>query len=359
MNHRERFLTTINRGVPDRPPIFATLTPQVAQKIARELYLPYEKPLDSMLSTRASHMDMLVKLGNDAVGITACSPVNNLTKSIAHGLIKNEWQMIFKTHGLYNEFFSFPLSHAENEKDIQNFDFPDPFAEGRWEQAEKTISKYGKEYGIIADLETTLFETAWYLVGLEKFLIDMMLEASYIEPLLDRIQLIHTEYGKKMIEMGADVLWCGDDFGTQQSLMIDKNTWQKYFKPRIKQMFDTFRSFNPNIKLAWHSCGAIKEIIPDFIEMGLDILNPIQPMATGMEPLELKNEFGKDLIFFGGICVQDLLPNKTPVDIQKEVTQRTKILGKNGGYIIAPAHNIQDDTSIENIKAFFNSAIQL
>ncbi len=356
MNSRERFQKTINRGIPDRPPLYVSVTPQVAQQLCKKLNEHYEEPLDSMLSTRASHMDLMVKLGADAVGITVCAPSNNPTVNLGNDLIKNEWGMVFKNTGQYNEFYEFPLAHAETAKDIEEFNFPDPFAPGRWEAAQKTIDKYGKTHGIIADLETTLFETAWYLTGLEKFLMDMMMEAEYISPLLDKIQSIHTAYGKKMIELGADVLWCGDDFGSQTSLMMDEDTFRRIFKPRIKEMFAEYKKVNPNIKLAWHSCGAIKPLIPDFIEIGLDILNPIQPLASGMEPQQLKDEFGKDLIFFGGICVQDLLPNGTPERIKAEVLRRADILGKDGGYIIAPAHNIQEDTPVENILALFETA---
>src|SRR5690606_23457741 len=157
-----------------------------------------------MLSNRASHMYLLVKLGNDAVGIATCTPSNFASNTLENGLIENEWGMIFKPMGLYNEFYNYPLASAETAEDIAKHKFPDPFAAGRWDEAEKTIAKYNKTHGIIADLETTLFETAWYLVGLEKFLMDLMLEAEYIDPLLDKIQEIHTFYGKKMIELGAD-----------------------------------------------------------------------------------------------------------------------------------------------------------
>jgi len=358
MNSKERFQKAINREIPDRPPLYVSVTPQVAQKLSVQTGHSYEEPLDSMLSTRASHMDLMADLGADAVGITVCASANSPTDNMG-GLMKNEWGMVFKDTGQYNEFYEFPLAYAETEKDICNYSFPDPFAPGRWDAAQKTIAKYGKTHGIIADLETTLFETAWYLTGLEKFLVDLMMEAEYINPLLDKFQFIHTEYGKKMIEMGADVLWCGDDFGSQTSLMMDEDTFRRVFKPRIREMFTEFRKTNPDIKLAWHSCGAIKPLIPDFIEVGLDILNPIQPLAAGMEPQQLKDEFGKDLVFFGGICVQDLLPNSTPEKIKAEVLRRAEILGKDGGYIIAPAHNIQEDTSVENIVALFDAVRQL
>ena len=141
MNSKERFLQTINRKVPDRAPVFATFTPQVAQKMSEYLKVKYEKPLDSMLSTRASHMELLVKLGNDAVGIATCAPDNFPTKTLENGLIENEWGMIFKPMGLYNEFHIYPLANAETAEDISKHKFPDPLAGGRWREAEKTVAK--------------------------------------------------------------------------------------------------------------------------------------------------------------------------------------------------------------------------
>ncbi len=184
---------------------------------------------------------------------------------------------------------------------------------------------------------------------------DMMLEAEYIEPLLDKIMHIHTAIGKKLINLGVDVLWCGDDFGSQSGLMLSPELFDKYFAPRIKYMFDEFKRTNPKIKLAWHSCGAVADLIPRFIDLGLDILNPLQPLATGMDPQALQDSFGDRLSFFGGICVQKLLPHGTPTEIKNEVKRRIDILGDNGGYIVAPAHNIQDDTPVENILAFFEA----
>lgn len=359
MNSRERFLKTINKGKPDRPPIFANFTPQVAKKMSAFLNQPYEEPLDSLLSTRISHTKLLLELGNDAVGIAACAPTNNPTRRLENNLLKNEWGMVFKDVGLYNEFWEFPLAHAESAEDIHNYPFPDPYAEGRFTDAQKAIDLYKNDNGVVADLETSIFETAWYLVGMEKFLMDLMLETPYVDVLLDKIMHINTEIGKELIRMGADMIWAGDDFGGQDSLLISPETWRKYFKPRMKHMFEEFRKVNPDIKIAWHSCGSIIPIIPEFIEIGLDILNPIQPLAKDMKPEFLKKEFGKELIFFGGICVQELMPQGTPEEIKKEVKRYTEILGDNGGYIMAPAHNIQDDTSKENIMAFFKAAKNL
>lgn len=355
MNSRERVLKTINREKPDRPPIFATLTPQAAKILSDNQNLLYEEPIDSLLSTRISHSDLLTNLGNDCVGIAACAPNDFPTKELDDGILLNEWGMKFIDAGIYNEFYEYPLANANSVNDILNYKFPDPLAEGRFDEAQKTIDKYGKTHAIVADLETVFFETSWYLVGLEKLLMDMALGEEYIDTLFDTVMEINVTIGKKLIEMGADILWTGDDFGSQSNMLIAPEMWRKYFKPRIKEIFQEFRSVNSNIKIAWHSCGSIIPIIPDFIELGLDILNPIQPLAVGMEPQFLKDSFGKELCFFGGIDIQNLLPNGTPMQIKAEVEKRINILGKDGGYIIAPAHNIQSDTSVENVLAFFDA----
>ncbi len=359
MDSRERFITTINGGEPDRPPVFANFTPQVAQKMSEYLGLPYEEPLDSLLSTRISHTELLLHLGNDAVGTASVAPHNAPTITNPDGTLTNEYGMIFKPMGIYNEFYDYPLKNTLTEEDIENYPFPDPHADGRYDDTDYKIKTYKNSYGVIGDLECAIFETAWYLTGLEKFFMDMMTQPPYLEKLLDKIMEIHTEMGREMIRRGADMIWAGDDFGGQNGMLLDPVHFQAVFKPRMKYMFDEFRKVNPDIKIAWHTCGSVVPIIPDFIDIGLDILNPLQPLAKDMKPEFLKREYGKDLIFFGGICVQELIPHGMPQQIKDEVKRRAEILGKGGGYIIAPAHNIQDDTPVENVIAFFEAVNEM
>lgn len=360
MKPRDRVLKALNGEEVDRPPIFMTLTPEAAQKMSKHLNVPYEAPLDSMLSTRISHMDLLTKMGNDCVGVAATSPTNFPTRIIDEEkkVSTNEWGMKFIDVGIYFEFFEYPLAHATSVEDIDNYNWPDPMAEGRFDAAAAAIKKYGDTYAIVADLETSFYETSWYLVGMEKLLMDMAMGEAYVDALFDKVMQINTAIGCKLIEMGADIIWAGDDFGTQRGMLMSPDMWREKFKPRIKWMFSEFRKVNPNIKIAWHSCGSIIPIIDDFAEIGLDILNPIQPLAEGMEPQFLKDNYGDKLCFFGGIDIQNLMPKGTPEEIKKDVKRRMQILGKGGGYIVAPAHNIQDDTSVENIDAFFEAVME-
>ena len=357
MNSRERTLSAINHREPDRPPVYVSLTPQMAQKLSDNLGIPYEEPEDAMESARISHMQLLTSLGVDVIAIAPTVSPESPTITMPDGRIRNEWGMIFRNVGIYTEFAEYPLANAVSEKDILEYPFPDPVAPGRFDSAEKMMKTYSENYGVIGDVETMFFEMSWYLTGFEKFLTDLLLEAEYLPHLMDKIMNYIIAAGKKLIDMGVDILWCGDDFGSQHGMIIDADMWRRIIKPRITYMFGEFRRVRSDIKIAWHSCGSILPIIPDFIEVGLDILNPIQPLAEGMDPVFLKNTYGKDLVFFGGIDIQQLLPYGTPGMIHDEVRRRIDILGKDGGYIVAPAHNIQPDTPVENVMAFFEAAL--
>lgn len=358
MDSRERTLSAINHRQPDRPPLYVSITPQIAQKLCARFGVPFEEPIDAMESARISHMEVLTMMGADIVAIAPTAPYNAPTVTLPDGRIKNEWGMIMRNVGIYTEIDEYPLANASLKQDILQYRFPDPDARGRFDIAERMVNTYGGKFGVIGDIETMFFETSWYLTGMEKFLMDLMTEPEYQSYLMDKIMHYLIAAGKRLIDLGVDILWCGDDFGTQEGMIMDPETWRKIFKPRIKYMFEEFRKVKPGIKIAWHSCGSILPIIPDFIELGLDILNPIQPLAKGMDPVFLKKTYGKDLVFFGGIDVQQLLPFGNPQLIRDEVRRRVDILGKDGGYIIAPAHNIQPDTPVENIIAFFDAILK-
>jgi uroporphyrinogen decarboxylase len=357
MEHRERTLAAINHKQPDRPPVYVSLTPQVAKKLCEQSGYPYEEPIDAMESARISHMELLTRMGVDIVAIAPAVSAEAPTITLPDGRIKNEWGMIFRNVGIYSEFAGYPLANATSEQDILKYPFPDPEAPGRYREAVRMMATYSDKYAVIGDVETMFFEMSWYLTGMEKFLTDLLTGPEYQSHLMDKIMNYIIVSGKKLIEMGVDILWCGDDFGSQSGMLIDPETFRRIFKPRIKHMFEEFRKVRSDIKIAWHSCGSILPIIPDFIEVGLDILNPIQPLASGMDPVFLKKTYGRDLVFFGGIDVQQLLPFGSPQMIKDEVKRRIEILGKDGGYIVAPAHNIQPDTSNENILAFFDAVL--
>ncbi len=353
MNHRERFMAAIAGGQPDRVPILANLTIQAAQRLAGVLGKEVGY-VDSFLATRISHRDILLTLGNDAVIIAATRGKESQT--LENGDVLDEWGITYRTVGLYGEAVERPFGRCEEAQELDRFPWPDPLVPERWTHALGEVARYKNDYAIVGDLEACLFELAWNLVGLEKFLMDLLAEEDYIEVLLDRVEAFSTACGLKMIELGADMIWAGDDFGTQNGMMISPGLWRRVFKPRYQRMFAAFKKAKPDVVIAYHSCGSIVPIIEDYIEIGLDFLNPIQPAAAGMDLGALYDKYGGRLGFFGGVDVQGVLPHGTVEDVRQEVRRVLDAVHHAPNFIIAPAHNIQPDTSADNILAFFDEA---
>jgi uroporphyrinogen-III decarboxylase len=188
---------------------------------------------------------------------------------------------------------------------------------------------------------------------LEQLLTDLLLDPDLAEQLLDIPYHYHLTAAKKLVELGVDMIWTGDDIGTQTDMLISPQMWRKYLKPRMADFISTLKSVNPGIKVAYHSDGNIMRIIPDLVEIGVDVLNPIQPAS--MEPSLIKKEFGDRLCFWGSIDEQNTLPFGTPEDVVDEILCRLKTLGRDGGLILAPTHHVQLDTPMENFWAMVNT----
>lgn len=358
MSPRERVLVSLTHREPDRVPIGATITPQVAQLLSKKFNVPFKRQI-ALLTDRISYNNILTRLGNDLVFVGACAGVDFVPRDYSDGSFADEWGIRWKRTGYYDEIVRHPVEKIETVAQLDRYfnehGFPDSQAKGRFDFAKEETRKYFNEYLIVGVLECTMFELSWYLTGMEKFLIDLAMNKDYIFKLLDMIMRFHIEVGKKLIEIGCDIIWTGDDFGTQRGMLIPPEMWRRIFKPRFASVFKSLKQFNPNIKIAYHSCGSIVPIIPDLIEIGLDILNPLQPRAEGMDGRVLKKKYADRLSFFGAIDEQKVLPFGSPEEVKEEVREKISDLAQGGGYILAPAHNIQPDTSLENIFAIYEA----
>ena len=208
------------------------------------------------------------------------------------------------------------------------------------------VREYGQEYYIIGRVHGTIFETAWALRGLDTLMTDFYLNPELTNHLLDETYLYHKEVVCQMVRRGVDMIWLGDDMGAQASLLIDPDLWREYFKPRMADIIRTAKAMNPQVKIAYHTDGCNYDIIPELIEIGLDVLNPIQTEC--MDPEILQEKYGDQLCFFGGVAVQSTLPQGTAEEIRREYQWLKNSIGKNGGWICAPTHHVQLDTPMEN-----------
>jgi len=211
---------------------------------------------------------------------------------------------------------------------------------------------------IIGDIELTVFSLAQELVGMEKLLVDMMMGTEYVLPLFEACAEFQTKVGLRLIEKGVDLIWFGDDFGTQTSLIMAPELFRSQLKPLYKRMVDRFKVMKPDIIPILHCDGAVSELLNDIHEIGFEVFNPVQPGVPGHLPHDMKNNFGDKFAFWWAIDQQNLLPNGTDEELEKDIIEKISILGKNGGYMIAPAHIIQSDVSPERVEKFIELCIE-
>ena len=248
--------------------------------------------------------------------------------------------------GSYTEMVGHPL--ASDEK-IVSYQPPDPGRPELYLEAAKLVEDYKAEYWIVGVTVTTIFETAWALRGYEKTLMDLVLNPELIDDLFDIPYRYHKVAAEELVRLGVDMVWLGDDVGAQERMLFSPETWRRFLKPRMAELIGSLKRLNPHVKIAYHSDGEISPIISELIEIGVDVLNPVQPAS--MSPERLKKEFGDLLCFWGTIDEQHTLPFATPEDVRNEVLERIDTVGSDGGLILGPTHHVQLDTPMENFWA--------
>ena len=341
-------------GLPDRVPIQFDLCRQLCDHFGKELGIPVsytENPYEDV-TYRISANELRVAMGSDVI-VTGASVSDNfrILKDAENNWL-NEYQMKMRQGDIYVEVVNYPLAHAETEADIIAYQFPDPDAPGRFRDAEALIKKYKNDYLIFGDIEVTVFSLAHQLVGMEKLLVDMMMETEYVVPLFKACAEYQTQIGLRLIEKGVDAIWFGDDFGTQNSLIIPPETFRDQLKPYYKKMVDRFKEAKPDIISILHCDGAVAELLDDIREIGFEVFNPVQPNVPGHLPQDMKDRFGDLFNFWGAIDQQDLLPKGTDEELERDIIEKITILGKGGGYMIAPAHILQNDVTPERVIRF-------
>jgi uroporphyrinogen decarboxylase len=360
MNSKERVLRAFRKldGDPDRVPVQFDLCRQLTESFGKKLGIKPDYSLSYYedLTYRISANDLRTAMGSDVVVIGGTVPSGYLPERVQGNITRNEFGMHMKPTPLYVEVVKCPLENAADAGDIEKYSFPDAYAKGRFEKARRDIERFGKDYFIIGDVEISLFELAWHLTGMEKYMVGMLCNEPWVEVLNDRVEEWSTGLALQLVKAGADAIWFGEDLGSQTSTLISPEDWRIMFKPRHKRMIEKLRKENPGVIVIMHSDGAVAPLIDDFIEIGVDVYNPVQPNVYGSDPQELKDRFGEKICFFGGIDQQDLLPSGDIKSIRADIKNRISILGKNRGYLLAPAHILQPDVSADTIEEMIKAA---
>lgn len=258
----------------------------------------------------------------------------------------------------YDEYASFPLAHAQTVADVETWEgWPDP---SHWDtralKAKILALNRDAPYHVRYEVGG-IFEWAWGLYGLDRFLIDLKQRPQAPCAIMDCFTDLYIANVTRVLDAAGgllDMVYTFDDVGMQSGLMLSPQMWREFILPRHQRLNAAIRRYP--VKIMYHSCGAVYPLIGAFADkMGIDVLNPLQPRAAGMDLPRIKREFGERLAFHGGVDIQRTLPHGAPADVQAEVRECCRVLGAGGGYVCTSAHYIQADTPLENIIALYTT----
>jgi uroporphyrinogen decarboxylase len=262
--------------------------------------------------------------------------------------------------GFYYDMYHHPLAGASSLADLKAFRFPDPLDDERFSplraQAEAVVAK-GKAVALVG-LCAGIAEIYSWLRGYEEYYVDLALNSGWVAYMLDRLVEFKSAYWERALaEIGnlVDVVIEADDLGAQNAPLMSPRTYRKLIQPCHRRLFSSIKQQAP-VKVFYHTCGAVRQLIPDLIDAGIDILNPIQISAAGMDLQELKREFGRDLVFWGGgVDTQLVLGEASPEEIREHVKKNITVLAPGGGFVFAAVHDIQANVPPENIMAMWEA----
>ena len=369
MTHRERVLCTLDHLEPDCVPldlgsVGSLLVDPLYFEVRKLLGIEADIPPYRSGST-ANYYDerVLEALDIDFRHLWLTSPDKPRSVKNPDGTVLDEWGILWSAEGSYP--VRFPLKGA-TEVELTSYRWPLPTASWNLDElgdrAEKLYTD--TDYAIVAKAVFGgggILERCYYLRSIEEFFIDLSLRKEIAAFLIDGVVEVELAFWDMYLDAVGPyvhIVQRASDLGTQSSLFVSPDLYREFLKPAEEKVFRFIKSKAHQAKLWFHSCGAVADLIDDFIDIGVDILNPVQPLATGMDSFRLKEMFGKRLCFHGGIDIQRAMPG-TLEDVHLEVQTRIRALAPGGGYILAPANHIQGDTPAENVLALYRLAREL
>ncbi len=314
-------------------------------------------PVQHLAVVKQSVLD---RLHADTRYVFAGAPAESVMKIEADGSWVDEWGIWRKTCGYYDESFRHPLAGCDLDA-VRKFRFPDPGDQSRFEGLrERTRRLYETtDYAIIAGSPATLFYLTAELIGFQEYMERLLTDRIAIETFVDRMLGYWIEFFTGYLDAVGDfveMIWMGDDWGTQRGPILPPRLFREIFLPRYRQ-FCSFVKSRAKVKIALHSCGSVRWALEDFAEAGIDVLHPLQGDAAEMDdPEDLKKRFGTQLAFYSNLRNQTTLPHGAPEDVRQDVIRKIRALAPGGGYVMSGGHNIQADVCAENILALFDTA---
>lgn len=358
MTPRERVLAAIHHREPDRVPVNYLGTPETDAKLREHFDItpPGDVRPGDMVD---NDWDLLARLGGDLRTLRLHYTGSPLAR-FEDGRVQNYWGVIKRPvrngTGLFMESCYLPWAGFESMSDVEKYPWPDPvsFDYADLPRQCRECEPYGIIYGWPGNGD--LINGTAFARGFELTILGIATDDPVTLACMERRFEFHHEQSRRALEAchgRVDILWIGDDFGTQRGLLISPAKWRKLFRDRIRAMADLAHGHGARLML--HCCGSTRKIWGELIDAGVDIYDTVQPEAAGMNPRDLFTEFGSRMAMHGTVSTQKTLPFGTPDDVAREVRDRLEF-GAGGGLILAPSHNIQTDTPVENVLALYRAA---
>jgi uroporphyrinogen decarboxylase len=348
---RERVLLALSHQETDRVPVDFLATPETWAKLKQELSI-------------VDPEEVLRHLGVDLRHPRQPYVGPSLARS-ANGEWDDPWGVrrrpVAHPDGVYEEIVEHPLAKLADPGDLADYPWPQP----AWWDAESLaleIRRLDEEGSYAIALEEFgdpggIFEIAWYLRGLEQFLVDLVEQPELPFEIMRHVTDFYIgllEQVMAAVGERADLIWTSDDIAHQHGRVVSERCWRQLIAPHHQRLNQRIHELGAHVM--YHSCGAVRPFIPALIDIGVDVLDVLQFSADGMDPREIKASFGEKLCFHGGMDVQSTLPRGTEDQVRRVTRERVEVLGRNGGYILAPTHNIQVDTPVANLLAMYAEA---
>jgi uroporphyrinogen decarboxylase len=373
MTPRERFAAAMAHEEPDRVPVdwgkqVSAPHREAYQRLKAHLGHPeWMRNADAILDPMAQNVfpdeELLRRFGVDFRWLVPRWIGMRHDRLDDKDVYYDMWGSRFDWTGQFFSFTTAPLAEAQGLADLERHPWPDPRDPAMFAglAAEARRLRDETDYAVGADgIKGGLLQSALWVRGYERFFMDLGLHTAFAEALLDKLLALFQEmYTQYLEQVGACVqaVYLTDDLGTQSSLLISPAMFRRFLKERFRKLFAHIKALAPHIKIIYHCDGAVKRLIPDFIEIGVDALNPVQTsLADFQDTAALKAEFGRKIAFHGAIDVQQMLNRATPEEVRADVARRIRDLAPGGGFVLAPCHNIMKDVPPENLVALFEAA---
>ena len=348
MTNRENFLSLLRRRGFERVPVEFSLCPHLVEvckeKLGVDDYVEYlGMPWRNVEDLRLLDYDVeKYRKYYEKKPLAEGADIDLL--GVGHEKSPNSMHMTYMRH---------PMELFNSVEEIESYPFPDYASADGSHQAEQVRRIKEQDLIALGNMQTTIWESAWYMRSMEELFCDMMAEDEMAEVLLDKVTELSLIRAKAYVKAGVDVLFLGDDIGMQHTIMMSEELYCTWLKPRLKKIIDEVKKINPEVIVFYHSCGFVEPLIPHLIEAGIDVLNPIQSECMDFE--EIYRKYGDKISFHGTIGTQTVMPHGTPKEVKETVWRNLDIAGDKGGLFVAPTHLLEPEVPFENILAYVDA----